>query len=173
MCRVKSILNLLSTLLLVSTIFIGPASAEIKKDDIVIKAGLMKKISDYEYIVYKETTRIPYITKKMNPGFFFGYTLNSKSDVPFYHVAVINAPSTDNVSGDFIDVSIKSEGRMVVTTKKILNKHYGYYSLFLNEDDPSGFYAIKIYINDELLTTIDFNVEAPANKKQEASKKEQ
>ena len=161
----KSILNLLTTLLLMSVIFLSPASAEIKKDDIIVKAGLIKKIGDDKYVVYKETTRIPYITEKMDPEFFFGYTLHSKRDNLFYHHAVMDVPSTDNISSDFIDINRNLEDRVIVTTKNVLNKHYGYYQMSLEENDPSGLYRIKIFINDELLTTIDFNVEAPVKEK--------
>lgn len=160
------VLKSLFSLLLVNIIFISFSNAEINKDNFVIKAGLMKKINDEKYIVYKETTHIPYITEQMDPNFFFGYTLHSKSDIPFYHYAVLDVPSENNVSGDYININIKkkSEGRVVVTTKKVLNKYYGYNWSTLEKNDKIGLYKFKIYINDKLLTIIDFNVD---NSKQE------
>ena len=162
MCSLRSILNSFIVLMLMNGIFVNPANAEIIKDGIVVKAGLMKKVSDQKYIVYKETRHIPHITEKMDPAFFFGYTLHSKNDVLFYHYAVLEAPSGGDFTGDFVGENREAEGKTIVTTKKVLNKHYGYNWYMLDDKDPSGLYIIKIYINDKLLTTIDFNILPPA-----------
>jgi len=144
-------------LLITNIILLNTAWAEIEVNGFTIKPGILKKVAVHNYITYKETKQIPFTSPKDNPDFMFGYTIHRTDGRIFRHKMVLTMPAPLHASGHASIMRIPG-GRVKIVHKEITNKDYGYFIIEFDEDDPAGLYQVEIYIDNKLLTIIDFDV---------------
>ncbi len=106
----------------------------------------------------EETTKVPYITKAMDPGFGHGFVLRSNDGSDFtgrVHVQFPKPVKTRLPNGSLKEVSeYDSEPRN--------SKRGIYLNIYkFDEGDPHGVFKVTIFVNDTKLTELEFDVQPP------------
>ena len=156
-----TLLPITSLLLLLPVI--SYADFSVDPDSIpTITCGIANKYKD-RLIISNQTKKIPFITKQENPNFNFGCKIHSPGNVFELH-AEITTPQAKNLTSD-IDRTKNNKYKTVrITTKPQIFRNTGNISLKLNEDDPQGNYEIKLFIDNEHVGDMLFDVNKSYNK---------
>lgn len=114
-------------------------------DKIEVLAGTLMKVSHSEYLIVKETTEIPLVSTKKDPGNLFGVIVVGKAGRKQVGHAVIDVPKADGSRK-----RTKSDKFNLSSTFNI--------TIGLDEGDKPGRYTVEIYIEGKLHRKIDFTV---------------
>ena len=146
-------------LLLLSLLLGGPtlASAPEASLDFQIKYGILKQVGPEKFVVVKETTNIPFITRKEQPGFMFGYIVTSKVG-DFVEYSRLTSPVPARSTGNAVHYGEIKDGKLVVSSQKTRWPGHMYSVLQLDEGDPKGEYKFEVFINNVLFRTLVFQV---------------
>ena len=129
------------------------AQTQIDPANYIVKFGIFEKET---YLIAEETTTIPMQYK--DTGFGIGYMISSRdqSDFEEYSIAY---PPRDGVAGDEIKrtgTSTGLKGPVGKSRKGDISHKFGF-----DPGDPSGTWLIDIFVNDQLVKSITFEVLPP------------
>jgi hypothetical protein len=125
------------------------------ENNLIIKFGQMEKGS-LGYSVASETTTIP--LKLKDSGFRFGFTVKHAQNSSFDGYKIIYLPvAAKEIIGDLKKLTILNDGKIIKDSER---KFDGFWSnpFWFDEGDPLGKWKIEIYLNGNLMKTIDFTV---------------
>ena len=121
-----------------------------------ITCGIANKHKD-RLIISNQTKKIPFITKQKNPNFYFGCKVHHPNNIFALH-AEITSPQKNNVTSNVGYTEHGTKQTVTLTTKPIRFKNNGYVALKLSEGDLPGKYEIKLFIDNEHIGDISFDV---------------
>ena len=127
-----------------------------------ITCGIANKYKD-RLIITNQTEKIPFITIQENPNFNFGCKIHYPSSIFELH-AEITAPQSNNISSNLEHTKSSTKKTVTIITKPITFKNNGYVALKLNEGDFQGNYEIKIFVDNEHIGDMLFDVNKSYNK---------
>ena len=157
----KTLLSITSLLLLLPVI--SYADFSVNPDSIpTITCGIANKYKD-RLIISNQTEKIPFITKQENPNFIFGCKIHSPGNVFELHTE-ITTPQANNVTRNIGRTKNNKNKTVTITTKPKIFQNNGYIALKLNEDDLQGNYEIKLFIDNEHVGDMLFDVSKSYNK---------
>ena len=114
-------------------------------------------------LVFEESTSIPLLTKDRD--FYFGFTIFPPDNEPYNFSCILLSPDLtklSNVTGEMIQ-EIASSPNSKQQFRFPTRRAAGITTLpmWLDAGDPPGEYGIEIYLNDELVYSVDFTVYEP------------
>lgn len=124
-------------------------------EDYVINFGLLGK-SDKGVFIEKKTNEIPYVTRER--GQIFGITIQPIIENSYEFYLVLYLPGIPKkLSGEALSSAVSEDGKIF---RSPVHKVIGMsaYPMWLDEGDPVGKYKAEIYVNDELVKTIEYEV---------------
>ena len=154
----KTLLSITSLLLLLPVT--SYADFSVDPDSIpTITCGIANKYKG-RLIISNQTEKIPFITKQENPNFTFGCKIHSPGNVFKLHTE-ITTPQAINVTSN---IGHTKNNTVTITTKPKIFQNNGYIALMLNEADLQGNYEIKLFIDNEHVGDMLFDVRKSYNK---------
>ena len=121
-----------------------------------ITCGIANKHKD-RLIISNQTDKIPFITKHDNPNFHFGCKIHYPNNIFALH-AEITSPQKNNVTSNVRYTENSTKKTVTLITKPIRFKNNGYVALKLSEGDLPGKYEIKLFIDNEHIGDMSFDV---------------
>lgn len=129
--------------------------------DVAIHAGLAKRGPDGGFVIYKNTTRIPYVTRSANPDYYFGVSAAAASGRELQCHVVLYLPNPNAVHGDgdadVGDALISSVPYHVVTLNDVDVPVCQTY-MRLDDSDAPGDYIVEMFIGGKMAQRVVFNV---------------
>lgn len=125
----------------------------------LIEFGLMQKGDDCYYVCH-QTREIAFITNRENKDYSFGYTIEASDTIEHKQYIILYLPSPVKRFSDKTSLGEKGSGRRVLKSKTEMFTGSFWGRFTLNETDPKGTWTIKIYVDDRLVETIEFNVQS-------------
>lgn len=133
--------------------FCGLAQAEQTIGELSLWQGVLVKDPETMRLTKKEeTTSIPYITSGDDPLFGYGFVLQRRDGEEYVVRSQVTYPTPEgsNEQPKEIDIPEKRSGHGVHQT------------IFkIESGDPTGIYKVKVFVNDEHITDLEFTVQAP------------
>jgi hypothetical protein len=129
--------------------------------DIAVRAGLARKTPQGGFVIYKDTTAIPFVPKSADPGYYFGVAASAASGQDLLCHVVLYLPNPNAVHGDGGDdvgaALISSVPYRVVTLEDVEVPVCQTY-LRLDDNDVPGKYIVELFIGGELAQRVEFDV---------------
>jgi len=132
-------------------------SAKDNLDEVSLSAGIMQKTSMQTKIV-KETNQIPFITKREDPSYGFGYKIEFSNEEPYIHKVIIRVPLKTRLTGSAPSVINETDTYRIVSYPSESITEFYYLFMRLSDEDSLGKYIVETYINGELFKVTEFNV---------------
>lgn len=147
-------------LFLAGLLLAGPALA--MNSDVQIQAGLAKRTPDGAFVIYKNTTNVPYVTQSANPNYYFGVTAAATSGRDLKCHVVLYLPQQNAINGAGNagpeDALISSVPYHVVRLANV-NVPVCQTYLSLDDGDAPGHYIVEMFINHKMAQRVVFNVQ--------------
>jgi len=122
-----------------------------------VRFGIVTPSSDGDYLVLKETYKIPRHYK--NTGFRFGFEIVSNNDVPFNYKYIIDTPSPPKQVSGVLSESNEGKPTTILTSPTFEVSDRGtIYPIWFDEGDPLGHYKLTVIINGTFTKTFTFEV---------------
>ena len=124
--------------------------SDIDKENFVVKFGVFEKDT---FKLKEETTKIPLIYK--DTGFSCGYVIYAKDKSNFSEYSIAYPPR-EGVSGTEVrstGINNGLRGSVGKSIKGSIAHKFGF-----DQGDPAGVWAVDVYVNDNLLQSIVFEV---------------
>ena len=140
---------------------LAPGAALAMNSDLSIHAGLAHRNADGEFVIYKNTTTIPFVPKSADPGYYFGVSAAAASGEALACHVVLYLPNPNPVHGDgddnVGDVLISSVPYHVVTLEDVEAPVCETYMRF-DDDDAPGKYIVEMSIDGKRVQRVVFDV---------------
>lgn len=123
---------------------------DIDKENFVVKFGVFEKNT---FKLKEETTQIPLVYK--DTGFSYGYVIYAKDKSNFSEYSIAYPPR-EGVPGTEVKANSINNGLKGPAGKSIkgsIAHKFGF-----DQGDPAGEWAVDVYVNDNLLQSIEFEV---------------
>lgn len=129
--------------------------------DVAVQAGLARKSPDGAFVIYKNTTTIPFVSKSANPGYYFGVEASAASGEDMLCHVVLYLPNPNAVHGDgdddVGDALISSVPYRVVSLADVEVPVCQTY-MRLEDSDAPGKYIVEMSIDGRLAQRVVFDV---------------
>lgn len=138
-----------------------PGMAFAMGSDIEVRAGLAKRDPDGAFVIYKNTTNIPYVTQSANPNYYFGMAAAAASGKNLKCHVVLYLPQQNAIHGggdvDVGDELVASVPYHVIRLPDVDVPVCQTY-LSLDDGDAPGHYIVEMFIGDKMAQRVVFNV---------------
>lgn len=138
-----------------------PGMALALGSDVVVRAGLARKAPDGAFVVYKDTTTIPFVPKSADPDYYFGVAASAASGRELRCHVVLYLPNPNAVHGDgnddVGDALISSVPYRVVTLADVDVPVCQTY-MRLDDSDAPGNYIVEMFIGGKMAQRVVFDV---------------
>jgi hypothetical protein len=138
-----------------------PGLALAMGSDLAIRAGLAKRNPDGAFVIYKNTTRIPFVSRSANPDYYFGVAASAASGRELSCHVVLYLPNPNAVHGDgegnVGDALISSVPYHVVTLQDVDTPVCQTF-MRLDDSDAPGDYIVEMFIGGKMAQRVVFNV---------------
>jgi hypothetical protein len=138
-----------------------PGMACAMPGDVAIRAGLAKKTPQGAFVIYKDTTTIPFVPKSANPDYYFGVAASASSGRDLMCRVVLYLPNPNAVHGDgdddVGDALISSVPYRVVTLEDVEVPVCQTY-MRLDDNDAPGNYIVEMFIGGTMAQRVVFDV---------------
>lgn len=129
--------------------------------EVEVRAGLAKRNPDGAFVIYKNTTTIPFVAKSADPDYYFGVAASAASGRDVLCRVVLYLPNPNAVHGDgddaVEDALISSVPYRVVTLDDVDVPVCQTY-MRLDDNDAPGNYIVDLYIGGKRAQRVVFNV---------------
>lgn len=139
-----------------------PARAALAMNtDVEFRAGLAKRTPDGAFVIYKNTTTIPFVPESADPNYYFGVAASTATGRDLKCHVVLYLPNPNQIHGagddDVGDALIASVPYHVVTledTEVPVCQTY----MSLDDTDAPGNYIVEMFIGGRMAQRVVFNV---------------
>jgi hypothetical protein len=129
--------------------------------DVEFQAGLAKRTPDGAFVIYKNTTTIPFVPESADPNYYFGVAASTATGRDLKCHVVLYLPNPNLIHGagddDVGDALIASVPYHVVTladTEVPVCQTY----MSLDDTDAPGNYIVEMFIGGKMAQRVVFNV---------------
>lgn len=124
--------------------------SDVEKENFVVKFGVFNEDS---YTLKEETTTIP--LKYQDTGFSVGYVIYAKDKSYFKEYSIAYPPKKGILGRDVKATGVNNglKGPVASSINGSVGHKFGF-----DKGDPSGKWLLDIYVNDNLIKEIEFDV---------------